>query len=234
MRTAAISTPCDASRMTLMPPENPEFEFIDQSQPPREIPIFPLPSVVLFPNMALPLHIFEERYKRMVHDCLQADRYLGIFLLQKGWEEAAEPLPYEVGGFGQVVRAVKLPTGNYEIVVRGLGKVRVISYVQEISYRRAVVEIQEDEGEDSVGLRAQAASMVERLKKILALRPGQGAELHAHLKLLASPRDLAYAVAAHYPDLAIYERQAILEIRSIDAQIAHLNRLLGRELARLN
>lgn len=220
--------------MTLMPPEDPDFEFIDQSQPPRELPIFPLPNVVLFPNMALPLHIFEERYKRMVHDCLQADRYLGIFLLQKGWEEAAEPLPYEVGGFGQIARAVKLPTGNYEIVVRGLGRVRVISYIQEIPYRRALVELQEDEGDDSAELRSQAASMVERLKKILALRPGQGAELQTHLKLLASPRDVAYAVAAHYPELSVYERQSILEVRTVEMQLATITRLLNRDLARLN
>jgi Lon protease-like protein len=217
-----------------MSPDRPEFEFIDQSRPPDELPIFPLPNVVLFPNMALPLHIFEERYRRMTHDCLQGDRYLGIFLLRKGWEEAAEPLPHDVGGFGQVVRAVKLPTGNYEIVVRGLGKARVISYTQEIPYRRAVIQLLEDEGDDSADLRAQATSMVERLRKVLTLRPSLGAELQAHLKLLASPRDLVYAVAAHYPELSVYERQSILEIRSIDAQIAHLNRLLGRELARLN
>lgn len=217
-----------------MSPEEPEFEFIDQSQPPREIPIFPLPNVVLFPNMALPLHIFEERYRRMIHDCLKSDRYLGILLLRKGWEEAAEPLPHDVGGFGQVVRAVKLPAGNYEIVVRGLGKARVLSYTQEIPYRRALVELQEDEGDDSADLRAQAASMVERLRKVLALRPGLGAELHAHLKLLASPRDLAYAAAAHYPDLTIYERQSILEVRTVETQLATITRLLNRDLARLN
>jgi Lon protease-like protein len=220
--------------MTLMPPEDPDFEFIDQSQPPREIPIFPLPNVVLFPNMTLPLHIFEERYKRMVHDCLKSDRYLGIFLLRQGWEQALEPIPYDVGGFGQIARAVKLPTGNYEIVVRGLGRVRVISYIQEIPYRRALVELQEDEGDDSAELRSQAASMVERLKKILALRPGVVAELQTHLKLLASPRDLAYAVAAHYPDLTIYERQSVLELRTAEAQLAKINRLLNRDLARLN
>ena len=217
-----------------MPPEDPDFEFIDQSQPPREIPIFPLPNVVLFPNMALPLHIFEERYKRMVHDCLKSDRYLGIFLLRQGWEQAPEPIPYDVGGFGQIARAVKLPTGNYEIVVRGLGRVRVVSYIQEIPYRRALVELQEDEGDDSAELRSQAASMVERLKKILALRPGVVAELQTHLKLLASPRDLAYAVAAHYPDLTIYERQSVLELRAAEAQLAKINRLLNRDLARLN
>jgi ATP-dependent Lon protease len=220
--------------MTLMPPEDPDFEFIDQSQPPREIPIFPLPNVVLFPNMALPLHIFEERYRRMIHDCLQADRYLGIFLLRQGWEQSPEPIPYDVGGFGQIARAVKLPTGNYEIVVRGLGRVRVISYVQEIPYRRALVELLEDEGEDSAELRSQAASMVERLNKVLTLRPGLGTELQTHLKLLASPRDLAYAVAAYYPDLTIYERQSVLELRAAEAQLAKINRLLNRDLARLN
>ncbi len=217
-----------------MSPDRPDFEFIDQSRPPGELPIFPLPNVVLFPNMAMPLHIFEERYRRMINDCLQGDRYLGIFLLRREWEEVAEPLPYEVGGFGQIVRAVKLPAGNYEIVVRGLGKARVISYTQEIPYRRAVVELLEDEGDDSADLRTKAVSMVERLRKVLALRPSPGTELQTHLKLLASPRDLVYAVAAHYSELSAHERQTILELTTIDAQIAHVNRLLGRELAKLN
>jgi Lon protease-like protein len=217
-----------------MPPDVSGFEFVDQSQPPSDLPIFPLPNVVLFPNMVLPLHIFEERYRRMIHDCLQADRYLGIFLLRKGWEQANDPQPYDVGGFGQIVRAVKLPTGNYEIAVRGLGKARAISYTQEIPYRRAVVELIENEGEDSAELRALAASMVERLNKVLALRPGLGTEFQTHLKLLASPRDLCYAVAAHYPDLTVYDRQSLLELRSVEAQLRQLNRFLNRDLARLN
>ena len=217
-----------------MSPEDRAFEFIDHSRPPAELPIFPLPNVALIPTMALPLHIFEERYRRMIHDCLQSDRYLGIFLLRKGWEEAPEPQPYDVGGFGQIIRAVKLPAGNYEIVVRGLGKARILSYVQEIPYRRAVIELLEDEGEDSPHLRAQAATMVERLKKILALRPSFGTELKTHLKLLASPRDLVYAVAAHYPDLTVYERQSIMELQRVEAQFARLTRLLSRDLAGLN
>jgi ATP-dependent Lon protease len=217
-----------------MSPEEPEFEFIDQSQPPREIPIFPLPNVVLFPNMALPLHIFEERYRRMIHDCLKSDRYLGIFLVRQGWEQSPEPVPYDVGGFGQIARAAKLPMGNYEIVVRGLGKARVLSYTQEIPYRRALVELLEDEGDDSAELRSQADSMLERLNKVLTLRPGLGTELQTHLKLLASPRDLAYAAAAHYPDLTIYERQSILEVRTVETQLATITRSLNRDLARLN
>jgi len=215
-------------------PDDSPFEFIDQSQPPPALPIFPLPNVVLFPNMVLPLHIFEERYRRMIHDCLQGDRYIGIFLLRQGWEQADEPEPYDVGGFGQIARAVKLPPGNYDILVRGLGKAQILSYQQEIPFRMAVVELLEDEGDDSPMLRAKALAMVERLKKILSLRPSLGTELQSHLKLLGSPRDLAYAVAAHYPDLNVYERQSLLELSRVEAQIVRLTRLLDRELARLN
>ena len=218
----------------MTPSDDPEFEFIDRSRPPASLPVFPLPNVVLFPTMVLPLFIFEERYRLMVRDCLQADRHLGIFLLRKGWEEADEPQPYDVGGFGQIRRAVKLPTGNYEIIVRGLGKARILSYRQEIPYRRAVIELLEDEGDDSPALRAQAATILESLKKISALRPSLGKELQTHLKLLASPRDLAYAVAAHYPDLTVYERQSLLELRQVEAQIAQLTRLLAGGLAGLN
>src|SRR3954467_11014816 len=53
---------------------------------PPTIPIFPLPNVVLFPNVFLPLHIFEPRYRQMVDDALNGDRIIGMVLLRPGWE----------------------------------------------------------------------------------------------------------------------------------------------------
>ena len=50
------------------------------------IPIFPLPNVVLFPNVFLPLHIFEPRYREMVADALASDRMIGMVLLRPGWQ----------------------------------------------------------------------------------------------------------------------------------------------------
>src|ERR1700726_4047692 len=63
------------------------------------LPLFPLPNVVLFPNVFLPLHIFEPRYRDMVADALASDRMIGMVLLRPGWDRAlpsrraeAEPL----------------------------------------------------------------------------------------------------------------------------------------------
>ena len=49
------------------------------------LPIFPLPNVVLFPNVFLPLHIFEARYREMIADALASDRMIGMVLLRPGW-----------------------------------------------------------------------------------------------------------------------------------------------------
>ena len=57
------------------------------------LPLFPLPNVVLFPNVFLPLHIFEPRYREMVADALASDRMIGMVLLRPGWEHDYEGRP---------------------------------------------------------------------------------------------------------------------------------------------
>ena len=68
------------------------------------LPLFPLPSVVLFPGVFLPLHIFEPRYREMVADALQADRLIGMVLLREGWNDDYEGRPpvYDVGCSGVI------------------------------------------------------------------------------------------------------------------------------------
>jgi Lon protease-like protein len=57
------------------------------------LPLFPLPNVVLFPNVFLPLHIFEPRYREMVTDAIASDRLIGMMLLRPGWERTDRSRP---------------------------------------------------------------------------------------------------------------------------------------------
>ena len=57
------------------------------------LPLFPLPNVVLFPNVFLPLHVFEPRYREMVADAVASDRMIGIVLLRPGWEDDYDGRP---------------------------------------------------------------------------------------------------------------------------------------------
>jgi len=84
------------------------------------LPLFPLPNVVLFPDVFLPLHIFEARYRDMVADAVASDRMIGMVLLRPGWERDYDGRPplYRVGCSGVVTHVERLPDGRYNLVLR--------------------------------------------------------------------------------------------------------------------
>ena len=119
-----------------------ELVYEDHSQLPDIMPIFPLPNVVLFPNSSLPLFIFEDRYKQMVRDCLQGDRYLSVALLQKGWEQqSGAPRPHTTSGFGRIIRATRQPNDCMDIVIQGMGRIEMIQFHDDRPYLRASVKL---------------------------------------------------------------------------------------------
>src|SRR5918993_795944 len=111
---------------------------------PSTIPIFPLPNVVLFPNVFLPLHIFEPRYRQMVSDALAGERMIGMVLLQPGYEPDYErsPAVYDVGCAGLITHVERLSDGRFNIVLRGLERFRIVGEenpTSSILYRRALI-----------------------------------------------------------------------------------------------
>ncbi|MET0341143.1 MAG: LON peptidase substrate-binding domain-containing protein [Polyangiales bacterium] len=110
-----------------------------------ELAVFPLPRVVFFPGTLLPLHIFEPRYRAMVRDCLASQRpVMAVTLLKPGYEADYEgrPAMHEVATVGRVERHEELPDGRFNIVLRGLSRVK-LSEVPAGSalYRRASAEV---------------------------------------------------------------------------------------------
>ena len=95
---------------------------------PSSLPIFPLPTVVLFPNVFLPLHIFEPRYRQMTADALAGDRLIGMVLLRPGNDTDYEGRPpvYGTGCTGLITHAEKLDDGRFNLVLRGLEKFTIL------------------------------------------------------------------------------------------------------------
>jgi Lon protease-like protein len=96
--------------------------------PEIQIPIFPLPEVVFFPETILPLHVFEPRYRRMIADCLAGERRLAVPMLRAGWEKDYEGRPpvHPVAGAGEVIQAELLADGRYNILLDGRWRVRLL------------------------------------------------------------------------------------------------------------
>ena len=89
--------------------------------------LFPLTNLVLFPHVVQPLHIFEPRYRQMIRDALAADRLIAMVLLRPGWEEQYEgrPAVHAVACLGRILAEQPLDDGRYNLLLRGLSRVRL-------------------------------------------------------------------------------------------------------------
>ena len=128
------------------------------------LPLFPLPNVVLFPNVFLPLHIFEPRYREMVADALASDRMIGMVLLKPGWQHGYEGRPpvYPIGCSGVITHVVRLEDGRYNIVLRGVERFRILEEDRGRLYRVASVEPVAERAlatEDRAALRRQRSKL---------------------------------------------------------------------------
>ena len=191
---------------------------------PPTIPIFPLPTAVLFPNVFLPLHIFEPRYRAMVGEALDGDRLIGMVLLRPGWEADYDGRPpiYPIGCAGLITFAERLKDGRFNIVLRGLQKFRVVDEDDSRSYRVARVDtIMEPVSEaDRTALRTARR----RLETLLVPQPeGRGAEPKVPPSM--PDEDLVNALA-QYLELEPVEKQALLERESLLARCESLIELL--------
>jgi Lon protease-like protein len=175
---------------------------------PQTIPIFPLPNVVLFPNVFLPLHIFEPRYREMVGDVLRGDRIIGMVLLRPGFEDRYEERPpvYPIGCAGLITHANRLPDGRYNIVLQGLEKFRVIAEDDRRPYRIAHVETLMEQLED-----ADRTAIREARRRLEALLvPSIDGTTEVKMPAAMSDEDLVNALAQHL-ELEPLEKQALLE-----------------------
>ena len=191
---------------------------------PPTLPLFPLPNVVLFPNVFLPLYIFEARYREMVAEALTGDRFIGMVLLRPGWEPHYDERPpvYPVGCAGLITFSEQHSDGRYNIVLRGFEKFRILDEDHSRSYRVARVQsLPEDLSADD---RDIIRDERRRLEALLVPQPtGRGVDPKVPPSM--GDEDLVNALA-QYLDLEAVEKQALLEREGLVARCRSLIDLL--------
>ena len=161
----------------------------------QEIPLFPL-NVVLFPQMMLPLHIFEERYKEMINGCLAADSRFGVVLIKEGPEIGGTAVPHPVGTVAKITRVTFLDEGRMDLITLGERRFRLEKVTQLRPYLKGHVRFFEPE---PVGEPAPTAESIEALrgkldaylKSLLGLRGGWVREVHSP----TDPVELSFYIA---------------------------------------
>ncbi|MBI5546457.1 MAG: LON peptidase substrate-binding domain-containing protein [Deltaproteobacteria bacterium] len=110
----------------------------------RRLKVFPLPQGVLLPGSALPLHVFEPRYRALVAEALRTDKVLAVATLAPGWEGDYEGRPAlrPIAGVGIIDELEELPDGRYNLLVRGVARVRISGeHPADKPFREVIAEI---------------------------------------------------------------------------------------------
>jgi Lon protease-like protein len=179
-------------------------------------PLFPL-GLVLLPREVVPLHIFEERYKLMIGECLEEEREFGIIWL-------ADDALKEVGCAARITQVLeRFEDGRLNILVEGTAPFRLDRRIGELAYPAGDVELLDDEadaGEDALErTRSAYADLVEEVTDTRP-EPAALAELDA------------YGMAATL-DIALSAKQTLLELRSERARLEQLEALFAEAVKRI-
>lgn len=175
----------------------------------RELPLFPLPDVVLFPQQLLPLHIFESRYRMLLQSVLETDKRFGIVRINPENGQMAD-----IGCCAEVLQHQTTEDGRSYIVSLGQQRFRVLNITRETPFRSAMVSWMEDDAVDDSGplhdlsIRVDAA-----LKDVFSLTAKlQNREVEVPDDIPDLPRELSFWIGAHLDNRAAAEQQALLEL----------------------
>lgn len=193
----------------------------------KRVSIFPLSGAILFPEMQLPLHIFEPRYRALISDSLARDRLIGMVQPKTG--EEASPVPiFNVGCLGRIDEVEALDDGGYNIVLEGLQRFTVLNELNvQTEFRQIEADIwQEDEIGETLTLAERASLEME--SKRFAETQGYSVDWNSVSQL--DDYSLVNAIAQIAPfDAAA--KQALLEAKGLSVRsdlIVQMMQFFGR------
>lgn len=173
----------------------------------RELPLFPLPDVVLFPGRPLPLHIFEYRYRILMNTIMESDRRFGVLMFDPIRGTIAN-----VGCCAEIIHLQRLPDDRMKMLTLGQQRFRVLEYVREKPYRVGLVEWIQDSPteEDLYSLGTEVRELLDNVVHLSAKLTSQEIQLPEELPDL--PVELSYWIASNLYGVAS-EQQKLLEMQ---------------------
>ena len=207
-----------------------ETEAIDWDR----IPIFPL-QTVFFPRTHLPLHIFEPRYRKMTADCIEHALPMAVVLARPGEDLMGHAEVFPVAGVGMIERHERLADGRYNLVLRGVARMRIVEELPHRPYRVVRARPLEDRwpAGGAAALTTDAETLtacVTRLASFIGEAP-VAADVMRRVRASQDPAMLADTIASLFVEDGV-TRQTLLEeldvARRLGSVTSHLAELLIR------
>lgn len=187
--------------------------------------MFPL-GTVLFPTMVLPLHVFEPRYRQLVHDCLEGEQEFGVCLIERGHEVGGGDVRTDVGTIAQIVDAQELPDGRWALAAVGTRRIVVDAWLPDDPYPRADVHDWMD-APPAQALHERREATLGLLRRVLATQAELGTPAApATADIDTDPTLASYQIATLSPTGPL-DRQRLLAAGDVAERFDRLDTLLG-------
>ena len=176
----------------------------------RELPLFPLPEVVLFPNEVLPLHIFESRYRIMLKSVLESDSLFGVVK----WDPVTKSMA-NVGCCAHIIKHQTSEDGRSNIITIGQQRFQILEITRTTPYYSAMVSWIDDNNITSLqNLDILRDSVIEALNDVVNLTSKlTNSQKILPDKLPDNPLELSFWIGAHLGGPVSDEQQRLLEER---------------------
>ena len=194
---------------------------------PTKIPIFPLSNFIIFPEITIPLNIFEPRYIKMIDDCMKGSRIIGMVQPKKNLENS-EPELYDVGCAGKITSFTETNDGRYLIIINGLSRFKMNKEVKNDKlYREFEVsfnEFENDLNDKEEDIKFSDLELIFKNLKELFKKKGYMIDWKEFEKQSLNYTINTLAIASPF---SLEEKQALLETKNLDNRKNKLQDILN-------
>jgi uncharacterized protein len=190
--------------------------------------MFPL-GTVLLPHMVLPLHVFEPRYRALMHDVLAGDREFGVVLISRGHEVGGGDERSTTGTIARIVQAEELEDGRWLTLAVGTRRLRVTDWLPDDPYPRAEIHEPDDEPDEAelAVVRELLDLVAPRVRRVLGMQAELGEDgVPATIELDPDPATASWQLAVITP-LNPFDAQQVLDVDGPAQRLRVLDGLLG-------
>ncbi len=194
----------------------------------EELPLFPL-HTVLFPYAPIQLHIFEDRYREMVRNCLDFDLPFGVVLIRSGSEIGPGAETYMVGTAARIENIHHYDDGRMDIMVRGQNRFRVRKFDTSKPYMvgmvEPVVELEPENEERVFALATRAQESFRLWIESAFSRP----DMNVHVQFPTDSSQISFLIANLLPAENLVKQQ-LLETTDTAQRLTDLIPLIERQI----
>ena len=198
---------------------------------PKIISVFPLSNFIIFPNLAVPLNIFEPRYIEMINHSMKNNRMIGMIQPKKMSDKSKTGL-YEIGCLGKITSFDETEDGRYSIVLKGLSRFKIVNELKNNkSYRECEVDFKEFEDDVKLDTKKNEQLNLETIftnLKLLFKKRGYVVNLKELEKQNIGETINTLSMSAPF---LLEEKQVLLESHNLNSRKNNLEKILKTYIA---